>query len=337
MSRICCIAGVLLALMTASLLHARIPIDPAIVDIPTDLLPRASVIFRGRVVDVKADTASEGRLTATFAPDRWYRGTPKPLPALSFAYNQLALMGHDCINFQPSTYWLVFATVAKDGKLVLVDDCYGALSVAARIGPNLETPDIVARIESDFEAGVNDRDPVARLASIQRLGNLKSPAAQKVLHHALDHSATAEKPWIILAALRTGDVGVLGDAASVLRTWRLRMGGPQGLIALELAKIADPTAVPELIRILRTVPDPFVSSVALEALGDKIRDPRALSSIADFLGNSDQSVNYNALVGVSNITHAPACSLHAFKEDDIPRITRSCKAWWEAEGRLRPW
>jgi hypothetical protein len=337
MSRVCCIAGLFLALMTAPLLHARLPIDPAIVDIPTDLLPRSSVIFRGRVVDVKADAAGQGRFTATFAPDRWYRGTPKPFPALSFAYNQFALMGHDCIDFQPTTYWLVFATVAKDGALALVDDCYGALSVAARIGSNIETPVTVAMLESDFEAGVDDRDPVARLVSIQRLGNLKSPAAQTVLHHALDHSTTTEKPWIILAALRTGDVGVLGDAASVLRTWRLRTGGPQGLIALELAKITDPTAVPELISILRTAPDPFVRSVALQALGDKIRDPRALSAIADFLGNTDQSVNYNALVGVSNITHAPACSLHAFKEDDIPRITESCKAWWEAEGRLRLW
>jgi hypothetical protein len=77
-------------------------------------------------------------------------------------------MGHDCIDFRPETYWLVFA-IEKNGQLEMIDDCEGALTISALLAPDPPTTDWLAQTEADFLAGLNDPDSAARLASIQRL------------------------------------------------------------------------------------------------------------------------------------------------------------------------
>jgi hypothetical protein len=326
------------ALITS--MQARLAVNPAVVDISRDLLPDAKIIFRGRVLDLAENPGGRVHYTATFKADRWYRGTPIASPTLSFDYNNGGFReGHDCIFFQPNSYWILFATIQQDGTLKLVHDCHGALAVSQRTAPDVSPPrSMIEQMEADFEAGVEDTDPAARLVSVQRLGNLKLAEARPVLHRSLDSCTDAERPWVVLAALRTGDVSVLPAATTMLSTWRLRAGGePQGLIALELKNLTDPGAVTGLIEILRTAPETLVKSCALQALGDRLRDARALDQISAFLGDPDKFLNWDALVGMWNITHAPACSLQHWTEQEIPAITRSCKSWWESEGKKRTW
>ncbi len=341
MSRAFIIGLVLQVLMTASSMQARLQVDPAVVDIQRTLLPSAKVIFRGRVVSVDIDASDPSRFIASFEPDRWYRGTQTASPILSFAYG--GTLGHDCIPFQPGTYWILFATVEGDRRLKLVDDCYGALAVSPRLGPDILESGLesgmIGQMEADFEAGVDDADPAARLLSIQRLGNLKLPAARPVLHGALSNSSDREKPWIVLAALRTGDAAVLPQASSMLRGWHRNRGGEvEGMIALELSSLTDPSAVPGLIEILDSAPETLVKDCALQALGETLRDARALASIAPFLGNADRYLNHSALVGMWNITHAPACSpIGQSTEEDFQTAAKSCKSWWDSEGKLQTW
>ena len=86
-------------------------------------------------------------------------------------------MGHDCIDFRPGTYWVVFAA-EKNGRLEMIDDCEGALTISPLLGPNFANADWLAQMEADFVAGLNDPDSAARLASIQRLGGLKLPSSR---------------------------------------------------------------------------------------------------------------------------------------------------------------
>jgi len=330
---------VVFLLLTAIYTQARMSVPPALVDIQRDLLPGATVIFRGRVADVTPPPSGPGQYIATFEPDRWYRGTDSDRPTLAFAYNDgLFIQGHDCILFQPNTYWLVFAKVQANGTLQLVHDCHGALSVSSRLGrDSLQSGDIKDRLEADFEAGVDDSEPDARLASIQRLGNLKLSAARPTLHRVLEACTDTEKPWVVLAALRTGDVTALPAAAERLRSWTFRAQQPEGWIAIELRNLSDRDGVPSLIELLRTASDPFVKNCVIYALAETFRDPRAVPQIAAFLGSPDKYLNYDAVLGMWNITHASACSLEHWKEEDLPAIGRACKLWWESQGSTRSW
>ncbi len=129
-------------------------------------------------------------------------------------------------------------------------------------------------------------------------------------------------------------MSVLPTATAMLAKWQNHGGNePQGLISLELKNLTDPAAVPDLIEILQTAHDTLVQSCVLQALGDGLRDKRAIHQIAGFLGNPDHYLNWDALVGVWNITHAPACSLEHWSERDIPDITIRCKSWWESDGK----
>lgn len=331
-------AALIVILSAATPVFARLEVHPAAVDIQRDLLPSAEVIFRGRVVTVGSDPWDQSKFIATFDADRWYKDKLFTPPILSFAYHGREMMGHDCIMFSPGTYWIVFAKRTPQGALELVHDCHGALAISGRLGPQLSSPDPLVQLEADFEAGLDDADPAARLLSIQRLGNLKFPAAHPALHRVLVSATGEDRVWIVLAALRTGDTTVLPEAAALLRNWRLARGGePQGMIALELREVKDQGAAPQLIEILHDSHEQLVVSCLLQVLGDRLRDPRALPVIASFLGNAERGVNYNALVGVWNLTHAPACSLEHWKEEAIPAITQACKSWWETAGKNQAW
>ena len=90
---------------------------------------------------------------------------------LHFRYGGFRVSGHDCINFKPNQYWLVFAT-AKGGHLELFDDCIGALGISSRLGPRNSRSGWLAQMEADFMEILNEGaarlrqlgfDPVAKL------------------------------------------------------------------------------------------------------------------------------------------------------------------------------
>ena len=95
-----------------------------------ELAEKAPIVFRGRVAQVSpAAYMPRSYVTDSFATidvDRLYRGSVRKEPTIHFVSSgsDTGMNGHDCIDFQPDTYWLVFA-VEKSGQLELYGDCEG--------------------------------------------------------------------------------------------------------------------------------------------------------------------------------------------------------------------
>jgi len=274
---------------------------------------------------------------ATIEVDRLYRGKVPAESSIYFAYggSPAGINGHYCVDFQPETYWLVFAT-NKGGRLELFDDCEGALAISSLLGSELSDAGWLAQMETDFLAGLSDGSSPARVLSIQRLGGLKLPSSRGALHRVIEKGINDESKWAIYAALRTGDVTVLPRVKELLSVgdhdW------PERAISLELQNVTDGTAVPDLIAILDSAPGDLTRTSVLVALGEKLKDPRAVPRLAAHLSDLDRYARYDALDGLKNITREKACTLpRDWQEQDVePQISR-CKVWWEQVGKSRDW
>jgi hypothetical protein len=327
-----------LFLLTAQL-WPRLMLPPSMADV-RELAGKAPLVFRGHVLAVipltfNAQTGAGNRYMAKIQVDRWYRGGGPTEETLRFAYGSFASNGHDCIDFRPESYWVVFAH-EEDGQLELIDDCEGALTISSLLARDIGTADWLAQMEADFLAGLNDHDFAARLTSIQRLGGLKLPSSRDALHGVIETGNDAESRWAVYAALRTGDVSVLPRVKRLLATGDSAL--PESAIALQLQSVTDPVAVPELIAILQSAPGDLTRGCVLTALGEKLKDPRAVPSLAAHLSAPAPSASYRALDGLKNITHEQACTLPPeWKEQDVePQISR-CRIWWEQVGKFRDW
>jgi HEAT repeats len=317
----------------------RLMLPPSLADV-RDLAKKSPLVFRGHVIAVTPVTTNTGagannHFIANIEVDRWYRGRGSAQALLHFAYSGRILAdGHDCIDFRPETYWIVFAE--NQGKLELIDDCEGALAVSPLLGPDLGNVDWRTQMETDFLAGLNGHDSEARLASIQRLGGLKLPSSRDALHRVIESGENDDSKWAVYATLRTGDLTVLPLVRQMLAKGDREL--PEWAIAMELQSITDPSAVPELIAILSSAPSDLTRSRILITLGEKLKDPRAVPSLASHLSDPDRYARYDALDGLKNITHEDACTLPLeWKEQDIePQISR-CKIWWEQAGKFRNW
>ena len=330
----------------------RLKSPPSLVDV-RDLAEKAPLVFRGHVLTItrNADNrlslnefiglAEPGARVPSIAKiqvDRWYRGKGSSEVSLRFAYagqHPIFNDGHDCIDFRPETYWIVFA-VQRDGQMEMVDDCEGALTISALLGPDLGNADWLAQMEADFVAGLNDEDSAARLASIQRLGGLKLTSSRDALHHVIETGNDAESKWAVYGALRTGDPTVLPRVRQLLANGDREL--PEFAIARELQGITDSSAVADLIAILESAPSEVTRTGVLIALGEKLKDPRAVPSLAAHLSDPDPHARYDALVGLKNITHEEACTLSRdWQQQDIEPQESRCKIWWEQVGRFQNW
>ena len=312
---------------------------PSMADV-RQLAERASLVFRGKVLMVTPtimDTEPGARVEsiARIQVDRWYRGKGTTQVSLRFAYGSFAGNGHDCIDFHPDSYWVVFAA-EKAGQLQMIDDCEGALTISPLLGPNLPNADWPAQMEADFLAGLNGDSSDGRLASIQRLGGLRLPSSQDTLHRVIETGDASESKWAVYAALRSGDVTVLPRVEQLLAKGDAAL--PESAIALELQSTSDPIAVLDLLAILKSASGEVTRTCVLVALGQKLKDPRAVPILAAHLSDPNQYARYNALDGLRNITHEEACTLSPdCKEQDVePQVTR-CKVWWEQVGRSQDW
>lgn len=99
-----------------------------------------------------------------------------------------------------------------------------------------------------------------------------------------------------------------------------------------------PTPTPCPIAILKDAPSELTRTRVLIALGEKLKDPRAVPILVAHLSDPDPFARYDALDGIKNITREKACTLSRdWKEQDVePQISR-CKAWWEQVGQFRDW
>lgn len=305
------------------------------------LAERAPLVFRGHVLTATPTTTSTepGARVESMAKiqvDRWYRGKGPTEALLRFAYSgEIFANGHDCIDFRPGTYWVVFA-IEKHGQMEMIDDCEGALTVSPLLGPNLANADWLTQMEADFLAGLDDHDSEARQASIQRLGGLGLPSSRNALHRVIDGGNEVESKWAVYAALCTGDVSVLPRVQRLLRSDDGQL--PEEAIALALQNVNDSSAVPDLIEILESAPGELTRTRVLIALGEKLKDPRAVPSLATHLSDPDLHARYVALDGLKNITHEEACTLPPeWKEQDVEPQISLCGIWWERVGKLQNW
>ncbi len=242
---------------------------------------------------------------------------------------RVAVNGHDCIDFQPGTYWIVFAF--GNGPLQLVHDCEGALPVSSKQASLIDNTNLFAQMEADFAAGLTDGDPEARIVSIQRLGNLRSRSVLPFLYPVLANGSNEERKWAVYAALRSGDISVLSEVKRLLDYEGRSL--PEDLIAPELNSIRDRAAVPDLLAILQSNRQAGVA--VIEALAE-IRDPTALPAIASHLADSDRFVRYQALTAVEKMTHSSACKSEAPSSDEILEAAESqCLSWWQSEGSFK--
>lgn len=305
-----------------------------------ELAEKAPLIFRGYVLAVipltsNAELGAGNLYMANIQVDRWYRGKGPTQETLQFSFGSFANDGHDCIDFRPETYWIIFANEAA-GKLELTDDCTGALTISPRLGRNLATADWLAQMEADFLTGLRDPDSAARIASIQRLGGLNLPSSRAALHAVIEKSSDAESKWAVYATLRTGDISVLP------RVQRLLAKGddhdPERAIAFQLESVTDTRAVPDLIAVLETASSEFTRECILDVLGEKLKDQRAVPTLAAHLSDPDRHAQYYSLHGLSNITHEDACgSPSANPQETLESHVSRCKLWWEQSGKFRNW
>jgi hypothetical protein len=237
-------AGVYLALLwiAPSTVWARTEQPAAAIDL-TRFTSTSPAIVRGVVVDVTVTREDQGfplALAAQLQVQRWYRGGDGPYITVQYEAG-IGIPGHNCIDFEPGAYWLISAT-ERNGHLELVDDCYGAFAVSPIIAPPLQHPDMLAQIEGDFMAGLDDTDGAGRLLSIQRLGGLKLASSRPALHGVIERGDAEEKDWATYAALRSGDTRVLARAREML----VRGGNyvPPFLLAWEMDHVKDRAAMP---------------------------------------------------------------------------------------------
>jgi len=325
--------------ISAVKLWSRLMLPPSRADVRA-LAEKAPIVFRGRVAQVSSTEylphTYDANSFATIDVDRLYRGSLRGNPTIHFVYASPEFMnGHNCIDFQPDTYWLVFA-VEKGGQLELFDDCQGALAISPLLGPHLKDFDWRAQMEADFLAGLHDATAANRIVSIQRLGGLKLPSSQEALHRVIDRADKNEANWAVYAALRIGDFSVLPRVKQMLSAGE--MNSPEREIAFELRNVSDPKAVPGLIAILASAAGELTRSSVLFALAENIKDPRAVPILADHLSSADESTPYLALEGLKNVTHEEACSpSESSNRKNLEWRVQQCKLWWEEKGKFESW
>lgn len=329
-------AAVALLFLLASPVWPRLEVPPPAIDL-TLLIPTAHNIFRGTVVAVSVLDGAGVQVAALahLKVERWYRGQGGAHASVPFRLaNPFRAMGHYCIDFALGTHWLVFAKEDKDGQLELVNDCTSAVAVSRLHGRPEAGSDLLAQMEIDFVAGLDDPDPPARLLGIQRLGGLKRASSRPILQSLISSGSLVEKDWATYAALRCGDTSVLPRVREML----LRGGSewPLPLLPGELSQLRDRLAIPELIAIADSAPQPSARTSALTALGEYIVAPEALSTLAAHLADPESHVRYAALNGMRMITRHPACTLPSdprWTEDMVEPQIRQCLAWWRDVGQ----
>jgi hypothetical protein len=301
---------------------------------------KAPVVFRGQVASVtkgREKSSDQPYSLANFRIDRVYRGELDGQASIAFRYPSF-LNGHDCIDFQPDSYWLVFAS-GPGGRLKMTDDCVGAMTVAPQLGRKAGDEGWPAQIELDFLAGLESGDPAERVVSLQRLAGWHSASTREELHRAIEHGSEEESKWAVYAALRTGDMSVLPRIREILSRAKER-AEPETDIALELKNVREAVAVPDLIAILNSSRIELTRSCVLVALAENIKDSRAVPTFAANLNEKEARVRWLALLGMQKMSGSWSCSLPEEGSNDESALRRQvaeCEGWWEQEGRFQNW
>jgi hypothetical protein len=327
------------------------------------LSANAALIFHAQVLSI---TSLHGRISvsgevvleanvADLKVDRWYKGAAESENVqLRYVYPGF-MGGHDCIDLERASSWLIFAKRAPDGTYEFSDDCDGGLPMSSILAPEQKAT-WIQRLQQDLIAGLHDPDPDLRLANIARLGALRLPSSGSPLREFVENGSEMEALWATYAALRSGDADVFPRVESMLLepSWPEDLEARQGsgqrrlliakaapqftvqllevMIRYEVGELKNPEGIPMLARIARSTKEKDTRSRALSAIR-YMYDPRALGGLVDLLSDPDPNLKSEALYAIRNITAAPACTLDEGEEASV----ESCKTWWKTEGSLTEW
>lgn len=327
----------------------------------------ATFIFHAHVVnvtspggqDVLVGNTSYNVNIADLAVDRWYKGTTAAQVRLKYIYPAL-ISGHDCIDLERASSWLIFASRENDGTYVFSDNCEGGLPVSSFLAP-VQKGTWLRQMQADMIAGLQDPDPALRLASIARLGGLHLRSSGDALRPFVEYGSRQEMYWAVYAALRSGDPSVLPRIESMLAqkekekephapltAWELynqyllmpKESGPkrsmeslQSGIWYEVRNLRNAEAIPALATLVKSAKDDDIRNSALSDIG-AMATTDALPALFSFLHDNDQdprnkALRLTALQAIANITGAPDCRQQEGPEASI----EPCKNWWEQANR----
>ena len=274
----------LICVAISTRLSARLPAPPGFEDV-RNLAEHAPLVFRGQVEDVllAKNQAEIKEGVAVIGVDRWYRGSQAVNSVMVHFVYDAGSLGHNCVNFEIGTYWIVFAVPGERGVLELSHDCEGALAVSPLLGVEVSTG-FLSQMEVDFAAGLSDSNSDRRIASIQRLAGLGQISPADGLNRIIASGTEEESKWAIFAAVKAGDTSVLPLAVPILlsvhheeaaeirepngfaytRTYPYPQ--PEGVMALAISQLRVPEAVPSLRRLANEASDDLVRRCASQAL-----------------------------------------------------------------------
>jgi hypothetical protein len=194
-----------------------------------------------------------------------------------------------------------------------------------------------------FELAYALRSPEASLQTkreaVESLGTLITPRATAALESAANGREIALRALAIAALLERGKTEWIEPAASILVShergldpylvWRL-----SGAIELIEVRLRDPKPIPALTRLLRAS-DATVRRAGAAALRCT-RDLKAIGPLMLALQDSDRDVQYQAVIGLAEVTGAPSewsPATEGFKQDP-DRYLKHWRDW--AKSRVPP-
>lgn len=255
-------------------------------DGPTTVNIQGNILSaRGMEAELKLDRLLKGQISSSAISVRF------SLPRAPVNYGWIA-------NGQ---FGVFFLHQGGDGYHVL--DPYHPFVVAAPEAPSTNgsaldkiTAELAYVITSGSASSQTRRD------AVEALSTLKTVKAGIALQAAAHESEVAPQVLAIVALLERGDKSWIEPAAAILLS---REKGLEGFLlwrlsaAIEEQKSVDPRAIPTLVRLLNS-PDVPVRRAGAQALRN-MRNRAAIRPLVGALRDSDQDVQYQAVIGLAEI------------------------------------
>lgn len=219
-------------------------------------------------------------------------------------------------------------------------DGYHPFVVAVRGAP-VTNGSVLDKVTSELAYAISspEASPQTKREAVESLGTLTSAGATSALEAAARSKEAIPRALAIAALLGRGMTEWIEPAARTLLSphngldpyavWRL-----SGAIEQVELMLKDPKPIPTLARLLR-VPDVTVRRAGAAALRET-RDVAAIGPLTEALRDSDRDVQYQAVIGLAEITGAPSewsPATDGFKQDP----DRYLKHWREwAKSRNSP-
>lgn len=318
-----------------------------------ELVGRAAFVCKGEVTSAPQRKTAYGMLprktaVAIIRIDRCFKGKLEGEVAVaSDEYMPAGGWSGGGHLFIPKVgeYLLLFL-VKKDNVLDLLDQDGLALPVSRLTSTNEPKRNILASMEKDFTAGLNDPDPELVLKSILWLGCMQHLHSTAKLHALFEHSDQLGRLYIWESLLKLGDLSVVHEVADYfdqdppdfrpLFLPRDRILQLKLRVFLALFDLRDASVIPYLNRFMDSA-DPHIRSRALMAL----RAIGSLDSAPVFLRELDNRNDDMAFIAMQALFELAGGGPIDWVENDpnlwanAPSYAQQCREWWSTEGEAR--